>query len=70
MRSENDMKLSKSVVKPGSQASLRLKFLSQEQIVRINEMLKSVGEYGEVHLVIQKGELCFIKRSIIIKLER
>jgi hypothetical protein len=56
------MTTSQSIDKPALQANLRLKFLTQEQIVRIDELLSTVGEYGEVHLIIQKGELRYINR--------
>jgi hypothetical protein len=48
--------------KPAFSANLRLKFLTQEQIVRIDELLSTVGEYGEVHLIVQKSELRYINR--------
>jgi hypothetical protein len=43
-------------------ANLRLEFLTPEQVVRIDKVLATVGEYGEVHLIIQKGELRYINR--------
>jgi hypothetical protein len=43
-------------------ANLRLEFLTPEQIIRIDKVLATVGEYGEVHLIIQKGELRYINR--------
>jgi hypothetical protein len=42
--------------------NLRLEFLTPEQVVRIDKVLATVGEYGEVHLIIQKGELRYINR--------
>jgi hypothetical protein len=41
---------------------LELKKLSAEQVKTIDEMLVSVGEYGEVRLVVQHGELRYINR--------
>ena len=41
---------------------LKLKKLDLEQVRHIDEMLASVGEYGEVHLIIQHGELRYINR--------
>ena len=41
---------------------LKLKKLDLEQVKHIDEMLASVGEYGEVHLIIQHGELRYINR--------
>jgi len=53
MSTEIEMSLSKPIAKPVKQANLRLMFLSQEQIVRIDEMLNTAGEYGEVHLIMR-----------------
>ena len=41
---------------------LKLKKLDLEQVRHIDEMLASVGEYGDVHLIIQHGELRYINR--------
>lgn len=41
---------------------LKLKKLDLEQVKHIDEMLASVGEYGEVHLIVQHGELRYINR--------
>jgi len=38
----------------------RLNKLSPEQIREINEYIDSLGEYGEIHLVVQHGELRYI----------
>lgn len=43
-------------------ANLRLEFLTPEQISRIDKVLATLGEYGEVHLIIQRGELRYINR--------
>jgi hypothetical protein len=56
------MKTSQSIDKPAHQLDLRLKILTPEQVVRIDEVLTSLGEYGEVHLIIQKGELRYINK--------
>jgi hypothetical protein len=37
-----------------------LRFLLPEQIEMIDEALCCIGEYGEVHLVVEKGKLRFI----------
>lgn len=42
--------------------SLQLKKLTAEQIAQIDELLASLGEYGEVHLVVQRGELRYINK--------
>jgi hypothetical protein len=46
---------------PGSKV-LGLKKLTFEQVKHIDEVLASLGEYGEVHLVIQHGELRYINK--------
>ena len=40
--------------------SLKLKKLTPEQIEEIDEYLASVGDYGEIHLIVQNGELRYI----------
>ena len=42
--------------------ALKLSKLSLEQIRRIDAVLASLGEYGEVHLVIKNGELRYINK--------
>ena len=41
---------------------LKLKKLTVEQIEQIDEFVASVGDYGEVQLVIQHGELKYINK--------
>lgn len=36
-------------------------FLRPEQIKMIDEALAAIGEYGEVHLVVEKGRLRFVR---------
>jgi hypothetical protein len=36
--------------------------LTLEQIEQINELLLSLGEYGEIHLIVQRGTLKYINR--------
>lgn len=43
-------------------ADLKLYKLTLEQIRRIDEMLDDLGEYGEVHIIVQKGELRYINK--------
>ena len=40
----------------------RLRFLSPDQVRRIDELLCQLGEYGEVRLVVQHGELRYINK--------
>ena len=42
--------------------TLRLKKLTLDQVKHIDEVLASLGEYGEVHLIIQHGELRYINK--------
>jgi hypothetical protein len=42
--------------------SQKLKGLSREQIQQINEFLLAIGDYGEIHLIIQRGELRYINK--------
>ncbi len=41
---------------------LGLRRLTEQQIRQIDIALESVGEYGEVHLIIQHGERKYINR--------
>ncbi len=41
---------------------LKLRKLDLDQVRDIDEMLASVGDYGEVHLIVQHGELRYINR--------
>lgn len=48
--------------KPPLPSDLKLYKLTLEQIRRIDEMLDDLGEYGEVHIIVQKGELRYINK--------
>lgn len=41
---------------------IRLEKLTIEQIKQIDQYLASLGEYGEVHLIVQRGLLKYINR--------
>jgi hypothetical protein len=41
---------------------LKLYKLSLEHIKRIDEMLDDLGEYGELHIIVQRGELRYINK--------
>ncbi len=45
-----------------SRTGLKLKKLDLDQVRHIDDMLASVGQYGEVHLIVQHGELRYINR--------
>jgi hypothetical protein len=42
--------------------TLKLRFLKPAQVKRIDDLLAQLGEYGEVRLVIQHGELRYINK--------
>ncbi len=43
-------------------ANLRLRRLTPDQVRRIDELLVAVGDYGEVHLIVQRGELRYVNK--------
>lgn len=57
----SDMKLNSSQDTSFSKA-LKLKKLTPEQVKHIDEVLASLGDYGEVHLIMQHGELRYINK--------
>lgn len=42
--------------------NLQLSKLTIEQIKQIDEMLDEIGKYGEVHIIVQNGELRYINK--------
>jgi hypothetical protein len=42
--------------------SQKAKTLTPQQIQRINEFLRAMGDYGEIHLIVQRGELRYINK--------
>ncbi len=46
----------------GDLANLGLKKLNVNQIKRIDALLASLGDYGEIHLIVQHGELRYINK--------
>lgn len=56
------MKSPQSIDNPVSKTDLRLKTLTPEQVERVNELLISIGDYGEIRLIIQHGELRYINK--------
>lgn len=56
------MNASKDTQKDAMPSSLKLRFLSATQVKRIDEVLSELGEYGEVRLVVQHGELRYINK--------
>ncbi len=45
-----------------NKADLGLKKLTTDQIRRIDSLLASLGDYGEVRLIVQHGELRYINK--------
>jgi hypothetical protein len=48
----------KELLKTGD--DLSLKFLEMKQVSMIDEALSSLGDYGELRLVVEKGKLRFL----------
>ena len=46
----------------GPPQMLRLRKLTVDQVKHIDEVLASLGDYGELHLIIQNGELRYINK--------
>jgi hypothetical protein len=42
--------------------ALGLKKLNADQIKRIDALLASLGDYGEIHLIVQHGQLRYINK--------
>jgi hypothetical protein len=53
---------SKNEPRGGNVNGLALKFLNPSQVRRIDDLLSQLGEYGELHLIIQHGELRYINK--------
>ena len=45
-----------------SLGGMKLRMLDMEQVHRIDEMLDSLGDDGELHLIVQHGELKYINK--------
>jgi hypothetical protein len=54
---------------PSSQP-LKLKALNLEQVRHIDQVLASLGDYGEVHLIVQHGELRYINKVESFKVRK
>jgi hypothetical protein len=42
--------------------SLKLRKLTLDQVRRIDQLLAELGKYGEVHIIVQNGELRYINK--------
>ena len=51
----------------GDPSNLNLKRLTLDQVRQIDEAILSIGEYGEVHLIIQRGRIKYLNRVESIK---
>jgi hypothetical protein len=56
------MKDTKPLKRAPLSTDLRLSKLTVEQVKQIDEMLEDVGDYGEVHIIVQRGELRYINK--------
>jgi hypothetical protein len=57
------MRLSTSPLNPASLGKPpKAKALTPQQVQRINEFLQTLGDYGEIHLIVQRGELRYINK--------
>jgi len=54
---ENSLKIK---IQTANGESYTLKFLDWNQIPMVDEALSSLGEYGEVRLIVEKGRLRFL----------
>ena len=45
------------------EAAKGLKFLSSRQVRMIDDLLQSIGDFGEVHLEVRNGKLRFASRT-------
>ncbi|MFM8425900.1 MAG: hypothetical protein ACKOBL_12050 [Chloroflexota bacterium] len=50
--------------------SEQLEMLTLQQIIMIDNLLKSLGQFGEVHLIVSHGELRFINKVESYKFQR
>jgi hypothetical protein len=57
------MKAKLAIRRNSSKEEQRLRFLTDQEIQLIDELLSSVGEYGEVCLTIKGGKLRFASRT-------
>ncbi len=64
----NKMKDNNSLSRTQLPSNLILTKLTLEQVKQIDEMLIDVGEYGEVHIIVQRGELRYINKVESYKL--
>jgi hypothetical protein len=47
---------------PSGKAVHKAKALTPEQIRQINDCLVAIGDYGEIRLIVQRGELRYINK--------
>ena len=59
-KGENVMIKSRTTPSERTEAPANLNFLQPDQIKMIDEALSAIGEYGEVRLVVEKGQIRFL----------
>jgi len=61
-RIDQGMTSSKKSQTASTQSQPQLKKLTMEQVEMIDRLLSSLGDYGEIHLIVQRGELKYINK--------
>lgn len=56
-----DIETSDSTLAMQTPPPLKLRYLTQAQLIRLEKLLDDVGEYGELHLIIEKGRIKFVQ---------
>jgi hypothetical protein len=56
------MSFSNKLPSESTLGSLQYEKLTEEQVEQINRLLSSLGEYGEIHLIVQRGVLKYINK--------
>lgn len=54
--------LSRSNPNSSDNLAARLRVLTPAQVLRIDELIDGLGDFGEVHLVVQKKQLRYINQ--------
>ncbi len=54
--------MSKAEESSAQSQPLQLRKLTVEQVEYLDELLASLGNYGEVHFIVQQGELRYINK--------
>ena len=52
---------------PSGKGNHKAKALTPEQVRQINDCLVAIGDYGEIRLIVQRGELRYINKVESLK---